>query len=109
MSRRIKKYKHHIKFLSVCDHKTCKDLISKSNKQLIDCICECALNVLHGTVPLTPQEKSKLSPHKFQLRKLTAKSSSLAEKKRIIQKGNGFLPLLLGPVISALGSLLFNK
>ena len=52
MSRRVNKYKHHLKFLSVCDHKTCKQLIGKADKELINCICECALNILKGSVPL---------------------------------------------------------
>lgn len=108
MSRRINKYKHHLKFLSVCDNKTCKQILKNSNKELINCICECAVNILQGTVPLSSQEKKKLSKHKRNLRRLSTKSTSIDKKKQIIQKGNGFLPLLLGPVISALGSILFK-
>ena len=109
MSRRVNKYKHHLKFLSVCDHKTCKQLIGKADKELINCICECALNILKGSVPLKPQDKKKLIKRKRDLRALTSKSINIADKKRIIQKGNGFLPMLLGPIIATLGSLLFKK
>ena len=109
MSRRVNKYKHHLKFLSVCDHKTCKQLVCKADKELINCICECALNILKGSVPLKPQDKKKLIKRKRDLRALTSKSTNIADKKRIIQKGNGFLPMLLGPIIATLGSLLFKK
>ena len=84
-------------------------LIGKADKELINCICECALNILKGSVPLKPQDKKKLIKRKRDLRALTSKSTSIVDKKRIIQKGNGFLPMLLRPIIATLGSLLFKK
>ena len=108
MSHRVNKYKHQLKFLSVCDNKTCKQVIHSSDKELVKCICECVLNVLQGNIPVSQKEKSKLQKYKSDLRSL-ASDKPLTEKKRIIQKGNGFLPMLLGPVLAALGPLLFKK
>ena len=109
MSQRVNKCKHHLKFLSVCDNKTCKQVIHSSDKDLVKCICECALNILQGNIPISQKEKkSKLQKHKSDLRRL-ASDKPLTEKKRIIQKGNGFLPMLLGPVLAALGPLLLKK
>ena len=108
MSQRVNKCKHHLKFLSVCDNKTCKQVIHSSDKDLVKCICECALNILQGNIPISQKEKSKLQKHKSDLRSL-ASDKPLTEKKRIIQKGNGFLPMLLGPLLAALGPLLFKK
>lgn len=78
-------------------------LIQHAHKDLIRCICECALNLLHGNIPLKDCEKSKLCKHKKILRKLADRKQSLIRKKKILnQKGGAFLPLLLGPLISAL-------
>ena len=109
MSRRVKKYKHHLKFISVCEHKSCKRLLGNCDKELIKSICECALNVLHGSIPLQQKNKIKLAKHKNDLRNLASKLVSIQKKKQIVQKGRGFLPLLLGPVLSFLAPLLFNR
>ena len=108
MSRRVKKYKHHLKFISVCEHKSCKSLLGNCDKELIKSICECALNVLHGSIPLQQKNRRKLAKHKNDLRNLVSKVVSIQQKKQIVQKGSRFLPLLLGPVLSSLAPLLFN-
>lgn len=80
-----------------------KALIHHSDKEFIRCICECALNLLHGNIPLKDCEKSKLCKHKKILRKLADRKQCLSSKKQIIsQKGGAFLPMLLAPLISAL-------
>ena len=108
MSRRVKKYKHHLKFLSVCDSKTCKDIIKSANGDLIEALCECAINVLNGNVTLNPAQKKRLSKHKNILRKLTVKGS-IPKKRKTLQTGKGLLPVLLAPVLGALSSLLFRN
>ena len=107
MSRRLNKYKHHIKFLSACSPKHCSQFLKTADRELINCICECALNVLHGNVPLGDKQLTNLRKYKAQLRQLTAKGS-FKKKKTIIQNGSGFLPLLLAPILTALGSSLFK-
>lgn len=83
-------------------------LINRADLKLVRCICECALNILKGNVPLKPSEKKRLSKHKTFLRKLAKIGKSLKTKKKIInQKGGSLLPLILGPVVSALISKIF--
>ena len=107
MSQRINKYKHHLKFLSECESKHCTHLLKNANGDLIKCICECALNVLCGNIPLDTSQKNNLQKYKHQLRSLTSRKN-ITQKKKIIQKGTGLLPFLLAPVITALGSTLFK-
>ena len=64
--------------------------ITKADRSLVDCLCECADNMLRGNVPLTKPQKEKLKRNKAELRVLTKKSVSLKKKKPILQKG-GFL------------------
>ena len=81
MSRRVKKYKHRLKFLSVCEHKSCKQLLGK----LVNSICESALNVLHGSIPLQPKNKRKLAKHKNDLRNLSSNVVSIKKNNKIVQ------------------------
>ena len=107
MSQRVNKYKHHLKFLAECDRKHCSHILKSADRELVKCICECALNVLNGNIPLDITQKRKLNKYKQQLRQLSS-NKSILQKRKIIQTGSGFLPLLLGPIISALGATLFK-
>ena len=72
------------------------------------CLCECALNVLNGNIPLTPADKKKLNKYKNKLRYLTNRKLSAQKKKKTLNQKGGFLGALLTPVLSALGGLLFK-
>jgi len=67
-------------------------------------LCECAKNIIKGNVALTKAQRERIHKRKQSFRKLALKKTSLKEKRRIVQRG-GFLGALLGPIISALGSL----
>lgn len=84
-----------------------KPLIKKCSKSEIKTLCECVLNVIYGNIPLTKTQKSRLSPYKESLRKLSNKKTPLYKKKKIlIQKGEGFLSILLPAAISVISSLI---
>lgn len=74
-------------------------------------IAEISKNTLNGNIPVTPQQRVKLTKYKSQLRKLARKSGvSLKQKKEIVnQTGGAFLPALLYPVLSYLGGRLADK
>lgn len=80
-------------------------VLRKADSRVIRCICECALNVLRGNVPLETGEKRKLRRHASVLRRLAAKKGCWKSKKRFVVQSGGFLPLLLAPI---LGTLLSN-
>ena len=82
-----------------------KHLIAKADRSLVDCLCECADNMLRGNVPLTKPQKEKLKRNKAGLRTLTKRSVSLKKIKVILQKG-GFLGSLLAPMASVVAPLL---
>jgi hypothetical protein len=50
-----------------------KHIITKADGSLIDCLCECADNILRGNVPLTKLQKEKLKRNKAGLRALMKK------------------------------------
>lgn len=87
-------------------------LLKTADRKLIKYICECALNVVRGVVSLKNSQLKKLRKHKQVLRKLAKKGSVKswqAKKRVIVQKGGGFLPLLLEPVLSVLLSSIIQK
>lgn len=97
-------------------HNNQRSILINADKELIQCICDCALNILHGTVKLDGKSHNKLSKFKKILRKIVESTKSFIakskkrrknlwkQKKRLLrQKGAGaFLPALLAPVISTL-------
>ena len=101
----MKKTFKKVRLLSLATPQARKELIRKGNRELIDSVCECCLNVLKENVPLNSQEKPKLRKHKNELRTLVKKSVS--QKKEIIQKG-GFLGALLGPLLGSLLLYIWN-
>ena len=80
------------------------------NKELVYCLCECALNVLQGNVKLQNKEKNHLKKYKRQLRDLSNKKIALRTKRKLLlkQKG-GWVSALIAPVLSTLAGLLFKR
>lgn len=81
-----------------------KALLQQADAKLVRRICECALNVLIGNVPLDKREKARLRRHAGTLRKLAEPRVSLSKKKKIILQrgGGGFLPALLAPLVGSI-------
>jgi len=108
MSARLMKNFAELKLLKEASPGMRKKIMKNCKKTLMCCLCECALNVLKGNVPLKKAQKSKLSRFKQKLRKLSSKKTRQNIKRRIVQSG-GFIGALLTPVLSFLGTLLSNK
>jgi hypothetical protein len=106
MSHRLKKYAPYLKKLFKIHSSSRKKTLEKHIKdpEFVKCLCECAKNIIKGNVKLTPAQRRKICCRKKLFRKLALKKTSSAERRKIVQKG-GFLGVLLGPIISALGGL----
>ena len=105
MSRRVKKHAYVLKALAEGHPTLRKIILEGADKELLECLTECAYNVLKGTVPLTKAQLTKLTRHKQHLREVAKPKTTQKRKKEIFQTG-GFLPLLLAPlVVSVLGRL----
>lgn len=95
-----------------------KVILQTSDKCVVRCICECALNVLKGVVKLPEKQVKKLSKYKKVIRNLVKRDTREKskkvnwnrKKKELIQNGGGaFLPLLLAPIVEILVSRLLRK
>ena len=76
-----------------------KAVLLKADAKLVRRICECALNVFIGTVPLSKGHKCRLRMHAKVLRKLASPDITLQRRKNIVVRRGGFLPALLAPLI----------
>jgi len=85
-----------------------RQYVRKCDTEFVNCISECAKNVIKGNVPLTEHQMTNLRRKRHNLRALAKKKTSLRVKRKILQKG-GFLTALLPPVQGILGSLLFQN
>jgi hypothetical protein len=97
-SHSLRKHAGFLKTLCACNPTTQKSLLQAASPEVIDCLCEICFNILHGKVPLSSKQKSKLSTYKSSLRKLTKKSTPNTGRRKLLQKG-GFIGALLGPLL----------
>lgn len=108
MSAKLKKSTPLLRVLAKSKPSVTKAVIKAADRDLVDALCECGLNVLKGNIPLTLQQKRRLARHKLALRSLVKRGGSIQKKKVLLQKG-GFLGALLSPVLGILGGLLGGR
>ena len=83
-----------------------KQLLKKLPRRAVKAICECTLNVLKGTVPLSSYQKKSLRKYKTTLRKIGSKKGSLFAKKKLIIQHGGFLNILIPAALSVLTGII---
>ena len=107
MAQRLRKNHDFLKLLAKCTPAQRKAILKVGDEALVRTICECILNVLTETVPVSKPAKRKLLVHKKSLIALAEKSTPLHKKKRILVQHRGnFLGVLLPPVLRVLSSIL---
>ena len=77
MSRRVKKYLPVLKRINKLGDKAKRDFVRKCDREFLECISECAKNVLKGNVLLNDRQKTKLRRSRNDLRALSVKKTCL--------------------------------
>jgi hypothetical protein len=95
-----------LKTLANSDKKSKRNIILRSDKEFINIIKDCILNVLNGNIKLCESKKNKLKNHKYTLRKILQTRQANQNKKLLVQKGGSFLPLILPGAISLLTTII---
>ena len=72
-----------------------KAILEYADAELISAFCECAQNILRGTVQLTPREKGRLRRYTSDLRTIANRKTAVTRRRRILRQKGGFLPALL--------------
>ena len=107
--RRWRKHEPYLHVLAKGSPKQRQGIIRGASKELINCLCEGALNTLNGNIPLKKHQKQKLRKYRQQVRALANRRKSESSKKKILlQKGGSILAALLPPLIGVLGSILMK-
>lgn len=84
-----------------------KAILQHCDKDLIKALSEISLNTLQGNLPLNTNSKTSLTKYKNKLRKLAQPNGSVNAKRQILVQHGGFLPALIGVVLSSvIGSLI---
>lgn len=110
MSRRLRDNADFLRVLAKSNPKLRRAILKCCNTELVKTICEVTLNVLKGVVPISKQQKKRLTRYKKVLRALVDKKVSINKKKEFLnQSGGNFLPFLIPPVLSVLASLISKK
>lgn len=86
-----------------------KALLEKANPEIIKTICEISKNTLNGNSCLSAGGKKKIEKYKKQLRMLSSPKASFKSKKKLIIQNGGFLPALLGAVLSGVIGHFLNQ
>jgi hypothetical protein len=85
-----------------------KAIFSNCDRELLNSISECVLNVLKGNVRLSSCVTRKLRKHRDVLRAVAEKRVPLSSKKRRVVQRGGFLLPLQSAVLPTIVNLIFK-
>ena len=106
MSERIRRNRDRLKLLYKSPPALRKVILRTANDDFINSLCEIALNILQGKIPLTTSQHKRLQKQKKDIRLLANKSVVISKKKkRLINQTGGFLLPLLSVAIPLITSL----
>ena len=99
----------NLELIKTCPKALRKHLLIKFPVRSVKAICECALNLLKGNIPVSPHQKRSLAKYKTSLRKIGTKKGNLYTKKKLIIQQGGFLNILIPSALSLLTSLIHGN
>ena len=108
MSACMKRNSELLKVLAKCKPKLRQAILKAAEDDLFEAIRQCLLNVWFETVKLKPKTAKKLAPqHSAYIKFAADKRNPIAHRRRrLVQKGEGFLPFLLTSVLEQLANFL---
>ena len=94
----VVKHKPFLDLLNISHPIQQQALLNFASAEQVRCLCNCLENI--------PYQEDKLRPFKRELAELTDRNSSFKRKKQIlVQRGGGFLEVVLGQILEALAEL----
>lgn len=109
LPKRLKENKYLLYSLYKAEPKLRSAIIKNSTPNLIKTLSEISLNTLKGNIEHTPEIRKKLKKYKKKIRCLACSKQSTSSKRRILVQKGGFLPLLIGSVLSGIIGELLQK
>lgn len=109
MSTRIRRNLSLLELLHKSPPTVQRVIIKNANLDFINALCEIALNVMKGNIPLSHHQYKQLKKKKTIIRLIADKKVKINCKKRGINQSGGFLLPLLGAAIPFITSLIANR
>lgn len=109
MSARLCKYLPVLKLLHKATPKQRRLILQSASDEFILALCEVALNILYGVIPVSRQQYQKLKKRKVDIKFVADKKIGIAAKKRVFNQKGGFLLPLLSVAVPFLTSLIANR
>lgn len=107
--KRLKVNKHILHVLKNCNTCVRKSILKNANPELIRTLCEISLNLVNGNMKVSKNCRARLKKYKKKLRELASSKGKVSSKRKILVQHGGFLPLLLGSLLTgAIGKLIEN-
>lgn len=106
MSKRVKNHLPVLRALVSLRPQERKSFLCHSSDDFILTLCEIALNVLKGNIPLSKAQYNKLKKQKRLIKLFADKKVSLKRKRQSINQSGGFLGTLLSVAIPVISGLL---
>ena len=108
MSVRIRRNLATLQKLYKSSAATRRVILNNAGPDFINTLCEIAVNILKGKIPLTRRQYTQLQKTKSELRTLASKATSIKRKKSLVTQTGGafFLPAIAAaiPFLTALFS-----
>lgn len=109
MSARLCKYLPVLKLLHKATPKQRRLILQSASDEFILALCEVALNILYGVIPVSRQQYQKLKKRKADIKFVADKKIGIAAKKPVFNQKGGFLLPLLSVAVPFLTSLIANR
>ena len=109
MSKRIKRNLPLLKALTSLKPAERRSFLCQGPDDLILTLCEIALNVLKGNIPLTSAQYSRLRKEKKIIKLFADPKGPMKRKRKVLTQSGGFLLPLLGAAIPFLTSLFSRR
>lgn len=84
-------------------------IIKNVDPEVIKTLCEISHNTLNGNNKICGATKNKMKCYKRVLRQLDCSKRSVASKRKILIQKGGFLPALIGSLLSGVIGAYLNK
>lgn len=110
MSARVKRNLSLLKQMLDSSPSQRKNIIKDASEDFILTLCEIAINVLKGRMPLNSKQYQKLKKKKAEIRLIANKRICLSKKKKkLLNQSGGFLLPLLSVAVPFITSLIASR
>ncbi|CAB4007616.1 Hypothetical predicted protein [Paramuricea clavata] len=100
------RHKPYLELLGTSEPDQQQALLETASAEQVHCLCLCAENVMKRKYLMPKHVMKKLRPYKNEMLRLADRGKCGRRKKRIlVQRGEGFLGLLLSPILESLAEL----